>query len=235
MQVEDDIELLIKSYQEGEPVAGKIIQRFRPLLSKYMDLLRGNVNVKDRPTVVFLSLFVADERARKELLKGHSSSPFAARVAKSIGKALDRCLRDYEDAEIYNELCVALLEMAMRYKYEGRSFLAYLSSSFHFWVYRQLSKLLQDFVYYCDVDGYPSPQTPESIIDISWVNESSLPPFSSLTRFERLLLYKRFVENKGLGQIALETGYNISSISKKISQIKAKIEAELKEEVSVYR
>lgn len=145
-------------YKEGNQEAiTYIVRMFHPFITKYTRFVvngdlptskytdsRGNQRVKISPTISkFVSLFI--EKTDKEVDRKKLFSSTCLRINTLFSK--------YEYGDIYNELILALLNMANKYKItqEGDkfhkangTFHMYVSKCFHWEAYRYLTKLIND-------------------------------------------------------------------------------------------
>jgi len=155
------LQLNLVRYKDGSREATEyIIKVFHPFISKYAKFIKlgnlpyttytskgGKVITRVSPTISsFVSLFI-DKSVRK-LPKEEKKKVFSLTCVK-IKTLFDR----YDYSDIYNELVLALLNMANKYKitHEGEiyhkkngTFHMYVSKCFHWEAYRFLSKLIKD-------------------------------------------------------------------------------------------
>lgn len=216
------MEEAVKRYQNGDfGAAAEIIKAYEPLIYKYVHVLRsGAVDFSDPDVLAFISLFISDAKTRKKLL---SKRPHweAKKAAQDVASMLSRCLGRLEHDELYNELCLGLLELAKRYRDAGRTFAAYISGSFRYEVYRRVINYLRDpttfAASYDDTFGAAAAEEPEF--------EEGEHLLQRLTKLERYLLFERYINGLGVRELARRTGYAPGTISKKINGAKAKLRA----------
>lgn len=144
-------------YKEGNREATEyIIRSFHPFLTKYTRFIKngnlpyiqrknkdGRIYNKISPTISsFIRLFIT-KGSKEERKKQFSAT--CIRIRELFEK--------YEYDDIYNELVLALLNMANKYKItkegdkyhkENGTFHMYVSKCFHWEAYRFLSKLIED-------------------------------------------------------------------------------------------
>lgn len=147
-------------YKEGNQEAVTyIVRTFHPFISKYVKFIKngnlpyterkdkkGNTYNKVSPTIsMFVSLFIDK---KDKINKAEKRKVFSNTCVK-IKALFDK----YEYGDIYNELVLALLNMANKYKItqegdqyhkKNGTFHMYVSKCFHWEAYRFLIKLVQD-------------------------------------------------------------------------------------------
>lgn len=164
---EDDYRELQRNlvlYKEGNQEAiTYIIKAFHPFLTKYVRFIKdgdlpytqytnkdGRIYNKVSPTIVSFTRLFMGKTSKEEKKKQFSSTCFKIKVL----------FVKYEYEDIYNELVLALLNMANKYKItkEGDqyhkangTFHMYVSKCFHWEAYRFLSKLIEDPLVHVDM------------------------------------------------------------------------------------
>lgn len=219
------MEEVVKRYQDGDPeAAAEIIRAYEPLVYKYVHILRsGVVDFSDPDVLIFISLFISDAAVRSALL-GKKPSWEAKKVAQGVASMLSRCLTQLERDELYNELCLGLLELAKRYRDKGKTFAAYIAGAFRYEVYRRVINYLKDPTTFASPydDSFSTSLRPDDLLP-----EEDGRLLKRLTRFEKYLLFERYLEGKGIREMARQTGYAPSTISKKISSARSKLRCSL--------
>ena len=245
-----DIEELVIAYQQDPSYAQRILDKFTPLIIKYISCLKYNdYDIYDYNTIKFLALFIADQNERKRLFT-KSSTPHDREHLRRLMYVISREMYKVSKRDLEHDLYIVLLEIATKYKDVGKGFLRYISSTFHFRVYQCIQRYCGEIangafslgmlesdeavkVIYRGTE-YEN-KTSEIALDAGinsagWTSGAFAgAPFDILSPQERLLLIKRYIEKRTLKDIAETTGYSISGISKKIEGIKSKINVALKE------
>lgn len=164
---EDDYKELQRNlvlYKEGNQEAiTYIIRAFHPFLTKYVRFIKdgdlpytqrtnknGRVYNKVSPTITSFAKLFMGKASKEEKKKQFSSTCF--RIKELFEK--------YEYEDIYNELVLALLNMANKYKItkegdvyhkENGTFHMYVSKCFHWEAYRFLIKMIDDPLVHFDI------------------------------------------------------------------------------------
>ena len=142
---------LVLNYKHGDTKAAAAIEsRYKGYLLSYVKLLlNGYCGINDDAPIrnfyrfkKFIVLFIPN-------INKYANSHNCRFLAKEtiLGKIafINTLFQQYSSVELYNELLVALLNMAKKYSdYEKPSFHTYVSRCFHFEAYRQLSKFTKD-------------------------------------------------------------------------------------------
>lgn len=152
-------------YKEGNREAtAYIVRTFHPFLTKYARFIKngdlpytqrtnkdGRIYNKISPTITsFTKLFIGSSSSKEERKKQFSAT--CSKIKYLFSK--------YEYDDIYNELVLALLNMANKYKItqegdkyhkKNGTFHMYVSKCFHWEAYRFLSKLIEDPLVHVDI------------------------------------------------------------------------------------
>jgi len=224
----ETIDLLVERYQQGEQDSAlELVNQFSSLINKFVKFLKGGeVDFENSAVSKFISLVIEDADLRKKLMQ-NTLSEYEKQKIRKIVSFISFCMRTVEKEDIKQELIAIFLKMARRYKPKGRSFTTYLSSSFHYEVYRFVMRYVPNPLSYADTfEEYLSPSYSEDWGDeqeygVNWVNGSEAEhPFDTLKPVDRIILVKRFIEKKTIRQIAREMGYSETQIRKRIKKAK---------------
>lgn len=157
----EECDALVCRYRDhgDEDAAAGLIQAFEGYIMKYYNLIRwGKVYIHDRNIREFLKLYMKNDFTRRHIHQYQYMSGIQEEIyqtAESVRKLMEPYTkpvkqpnyldRQYTD-ELMNEIIVALLTMAKRYKsQDGKPrFHAYILRAFHFQLRRQLQTLVAD-------------------------------------------------------------------------------------------
>ena len=254
------VEEVVNKYQEGEQEAGlELIKMFKGYTSKYFLIFReGKINLEDKDSRKFISLFISDRQVREGLKKARQSTAIRAEAHKAAGMIKSNC-RSISDEDLEQELVEALLTLAKRYKKKGtkKNFAGYVYNAYRFQVYRQLMKTIKDplsfasslTLSYNDEQNITDINEPnlnfihkEKLIDMgdndlgtNWIHGiSSSYIFDDLTAFDRLILKLYYVDGLHDHEIATKSGYHINWIYRRrhraIKNIARRMSNDIKED-----
>lgn len=152
---DDNIDELVFQFQNGsEEAALKLLSIYggHPkkkdlslYLGKYFKMLRyGKLDLNDRDSRKFISLFLEDSTMRKEMRKSYQYKPTQQAARRKL-QNLEYSLRSMGDEDLRQELVTIFLKVAMRYKKvkENVDFNGYLYNYYRFEVANFIKKLLQ--------------------------------------------------------------------------------------------
>lgn len=179
-------------YKEGNQEAiTYIVRMFHPFITKYTRFIvngdlphskyidtKGTERCKISPTISkFISLFI--EKTDKDIDKKKLFSSTCLRINTLFSK--------YEYGDIYNELVLALLNMANKYKItregdmyhkKNGTFHMYVSKCFHWEAYRYLVKLINDPLSHFEIirlcDQFDDMDTEEEVKEVFIEDESAI-------------------------------------------------------------
>ena len=246
----DRVETLVLAFQSGHEEAGvELMLSFDNYFRKYTNIiLKSDIDFKDRESRFFISLFMQKDDYKKV------RRPF--QQSETISKALQavsfirNTYGQATEEDIKQDFYMIFFKLIKRYKPMGKSFGAYLCTSFVYELARHIRTQLKDpisrsknVLQFCDMCDDHGTQLSASggvvygdMIDLideitfseTWiVGLTCSDEFIELTQFERLILIKYYVEEKTDKKIADETGFKRNTINKKrakaINKIKAKL------------
>lgn len=249
--LKNDTELLVEEFQQSNNSEALLLQ-YQPFINKYMMLFTSStIPFKYYDIRYFLSFYLKDKEDMRSLRRGKYHSKEDISNANRITTYLKQAFEGYEDEEIYHELIIPFLECAKRYKFEGRTFNAYLYRTYKYALMRHINSLLFNRFTIQDV----SMQTPEQSIldqlsekeeepqlkieldDLLSLNHplwlagvDTKEPFKQFTREERLILVKYYMEKNTDKEIGRLVGRNRRSINRSRLRAIRKLENEVKEE-----
>lgn len=218
---------------ESQDAALELINRFSPLIKKYIRLLKGgDINFFDSEMKMFVYLFIDDKNLQKELRKKIQTSSGRKEINNKFNFIRETYGALTED-EITVDLQILLLTLARRYKQKGRSFCGYLYNSFKFEVARFIKKYINDPInisykmseYISNLNGELDENIEEAYEDnyyenqlglpnLEWINGSACSEcFEGLTNLERKLLVKYYLEDWNDRQISDAIGIGISTVN----------------------
>lgn len=248
----EEIDQLVFEYQKGNAEAGlELLRRFGYheqaqemdlFLGKYFKLLRyGTINFADKDTRKFIRQFTKNEALKKALLPFYQYAD-AKREARKIVQMVNDRLSRITDEELQQDLCVVLLEKAMRYeKVKPKvNFCGYLFNSFRYRLFETQAPLFKDMLYGYEMELFEDKADEFSEIDIDELTKPDLYfkgeqeelgfnwilgktagfPFDQLTVFDRTLLHMHEVKGMTLEQVGLQMGYHRDTIWLKRKRIK---------------
>jgi DNA-directed RNA polymerase specialized sigma24 family protein len=152
----DHIDDLVIEFQEGNNECGhEIIEALNPYLVKFARIMQeGFINLKDKDTRKFISLFIADKETRKKLARYYQSTEVRYEAYKAASLIAQACsCMTQEDVD--QELKTILLTLARRWKKTDnrRNFCGYVYNSFRYELYRSLSEITKNPLTYRSVDN----------------------------------------------------------------------------------
>jgi RNA polymerase sigma factor (sigma-70 family) len=235
------IEELVKDYQEGDMESGyELIEYFELYINKYYKILKkGLINLNDKESRSFITMFIDDLKARRALARSYQPTE-ARREAYKAASMLASMCKNIPDEDILQELRYNMLLMAKRYKNKGKSFTAYVSSSFKFYVQNTISEMTLDpIVHACelnlrfdeelclekaeDIEKEISDMYMEKAKNLKMVEEDELGPrwesgltcgeeFEDLTPNQRMIIKMKYDEGKSDLDIAEKIGLHRNTI-----------------------
>ncbi len=143
----DHIDELVIRYQEGDNSCGiLLLDAFEPYLIKFLKIIQdGLLNLNDKDSCKFISLFIADEEIRKNLTKTNQSVGIRNEAHKTASFLSQTCSCMSSD-DIKQELRVTFLTLAKRWKKGGvkTNFCGYIYNSFRYELHRNLIETIKD-------------------------------------------------------------------------------------------
>lgn len=251
----EEIDELVFDYQKGNAEAGlELLRRFGyqeqakemdMFLGKYFKLLRyGTINFADKDTRKFIRQFTQNEALKKALLPFYQYADTKKQARKIVQMVNDRLSR-ISDEELQQDLCVVLLEKAMRYeKVKPKvNFCGYLFNSYRYRLFETHAPLFKDMLYGYEMEQFEDKAGNDNEIDIdelvkpdlyfkkeqeelgfNWIlGKTTGFPFNELTVFERTLLHLHEVRGMTLEQVGQQMGYHRDTIWLKRKRIKEKV------------
>jgi RNA polymerase sigma factor (sigma-70 family) len=250
------------SYEEGEQIvldfqsglAGsseRLIDAYEGYLVNFLQLLnQGELNTKYVPMVRFLTLFVKDRETRKRILRWKYSA--SGRTELLAVKAMVRNqFKNFSRDEIWSELVIILLNLATRYrKRDDKSgFHNYMYRAYHFWVYREIMKLISDPLVwnqdklaginelgsldqevtfdeagFIEREGHMAVDLALDEINENWVGGLTCSDrFAELSTFERRVLQMYYVDDMEDAEIAAHLGCCRATVNRRRLKAKEKL------------
>lgn len=252
----EKIDQLVFDYQDGDlTAASKLIEAFDGYIEKFVRLLyEGKVNLDDRDSRRFLSLFIPDNETRKALRRKRQSGKVRD-IAHRTASFLQRSCSSSTREDIKQELICVLLKLANRYKKKKKrsNFAGYIYTSFAFELNRSIRPLVRDPLTfagnlhipyldteYVDEDGNPIDENDpyehklvsplDEDLGTNWIHGlTSNPLFSRLSALDRLILKMYYVDEFNDREISDRTGFHINTINSRRRAAKAFIEREYRD------
>lgn len=244
----DRIEKLVMDYQKqfedgctpeqkakSQESASKIIEKFDPLLGKYLNLLTGRfINFYDKDMKEFVYLFINNKNLRKVLRSKHIPTELRHTINNKFN-FIRTTYGQLNDDDIMTDLQFILLTLAKRYKQSGRTFCVYVSSVFKFELARHIKKFIKDPINlpYKNMEFLDTIKSEhnEDPIEMSYEdtyneNDLGLPnlqwmhgndcseEFECLSNMERMVLVKYYLEGWHDKMIADRVGVSVSTLNK---------------------
>lgn len=218
-----------------------LLNSFEPYFKSFtMLFFSGKMDFSNKSQRIFVSKFLKENKhiknkfsnSSKFAIENKEKSTFALMMIRRISGTLD-------SNELVNNMTVTLLTLAKRYRYVGKSFLAYLVTAFPHELYRQLKAynfgLAFDQSSYFDA-GYsiepstiPLEKDTKLLLNLDgdfelshteWLSgETASEPFKSMSRDERYVLSKYYEAkffNRACSdrEIGMQIGKNVRSINR---------------------
>jgi hypothetical protein len=249
---EEDMQLLVKQAQEGDPAAQQqLLEVFANFLTKYSSLLFcAKLNLNDYDLRRFVALFMKDPMVRRHLIGNRLNTQGWAVVQECL-RGITYMVNRYGDHEDVDQTVkMAFLQCVRVYKPRGEiPFSAYLYSYFFYVLKKQVDTLLihqlgrksyplRDHDEEWEGDGpaptgFPVPPTPGAdelmgaeTIDELWVSgDTAFGAFADLTIHERQLLKWRYVDGERASSIARRVAEHPNSVREILAQAKTKLQA----------
>jgi RNA polymerase sigma factor (sigma-70 family) len=144
----EECDRLVKAYRDDhcELAAGHLLDAFEGYLVKYYNVIRwGKVAIQDRDIREFVKLYMRNEYCRRHIHQ-YRRMPVVQQEIYNVTQSIRRLCFPYANDELMNEIYVALLTMAKRYKSpDGKPrFHSYVLQAFHYQLRRQLQTLVSD-------------------------------------------------------------------------------------------
>ena len=253
--VEELVMIYQKQFEEGatesdlvesRKAAGQIIEKFSPLIRKYITLLKsGQIDWNNMETKSFISNFVDSRDSIRALNRIRQTSKFRDHIHMKF-EFVVKTYGAIPEEEMLTDLQSLLLLKAQKYKQMGKNFCSYLYNSYKFEVSRHIKKFIknplnipyknlqyEDFMngendnvstfhednYYEESTGVPG---------LEWVNGVSCSEiFSCLSNNDRKILVKYYLEDWNDQQIATVLGMHINTVNQRRRSATKKLADEL--------
>ena len=224
----------------------KLVSQFYPLFRQYSNIITGehwavckSENKKPFASAeirLFISTFVEDPFVKKELHRYNPGSKAQTEIFHRMN-FIKETYGTLESEDIMTDLQMLFLKLARRYKPQGKSFCAYVNSSYGYEVSRHIKAFIknpicipykkieyedymrsicenkiedshfEDSYFYEMATGIPSPD---------WVQgETCSDLFADLSPTERKILVKYYIEDWNDRQIADFLGIHINTVNQK--------------------
>lgn len=220
--------------QDGNNAGYELVQKFNPLIKKYITLLKsGQINFNDPEMKAFVNSFINDPSLKRALSRHKQKAVYRNDIYRRFNFILETYGKLPEE-DITIDLQMLILTMAKRYQPQGRNFCAYVYNSYRFEVSRHIKKYFKDPInvpykhyeyddymeqedvynefdealeskYYEDAMGLP---------DITWISGlTATEMFEDLTPVERKMLVKYYLEDWNDRQISQEFSIHINTVN----------------------
>lgn len=239
-----DTESLVKDYQEGHD-GEELLSKFNNFLNKYHQLLyHGVIDFNNYDIRSFLSCYLKDKEERSSLLKGKYHSTQDVTNGYKISKYLQQAFKNYSAAEVFHELVIPFLECAKRYKDMNKGFASYLYNSYRYELVRHINSILFqrfneiyplnhdvnfEIILEEDMDRLQIDMDDDLVLNHpEWLSgKTAEPPFQQLTRQDRLILIKYYMED----YTDKEIGRLVGRHRKSINRTRLRVVEQLKKEI----
>lgn len=223
-----------ENYKSKE-AADILLNKFSPLFKSYITLIKYNqIDWQSKDQKMFISQFINDRNVKNALLRKKTSSEYKKKIYHAFNFVVTTYGSSNEE-DILSDLYVCFLTLMKRYKQTGRNFCAYVANSYHFEVARYIKKQIENPLSinyknhkYEDVvngnedvniniiheDNYYESLT--GLPDFTWINgDTCSESFSTLTKLQRKILIKYYLEDFNDRQIGELSNNNIGTINNK--------------------
>ena len=265
LQEWNEIEELVLTYQkqftdknfseESKQAAEKLLQKFEPVLIKYLHTIRtGQINFDDAEIKKFVSQFIDDITLRFALKRQKQTAKVRHPILQKFN-FIKKIYGTLPKEDILTDLQMCLLVIAKRYKQVGKNFCAYLHNVFCFEVARLIKKYTQniDNIYYKrqHYNDYMQTITDKAveenfedkiyednlgIPDLSWLaGKTCSEIFSTMDTLERKILVKYYLEDCNDKAISASLGLPVNQVSQKRKSALAKLTAKLGVDISTIK
>jgi len=221
--------------QQAQAAGTKLLYLFKPLFKKYAALITtGKINFEDKEIKRFVSSFIGDCDLKLALKRQHATSKYCHPINQKfafVTETYGKC----DPNDIMSDLQMLFLVLVKRYKQMGKNFCAYLYNSYGYEVSRHIKKYTKNPVNipYRNVEYEDFMQTyseramedcfedkiyenSQGIPDSTWMSgESCSDLFRSLSKEERKLIIKYYMEDYNDRQIAEEFSMHINTVNQK--------------------
>ncbi len=235
----EHIDNLVKLYQGGnKDAAEELIVGFEPYLNKYIGLLKYDaVDIRNRDTRSFLSLFVNDKAIRISLARSKFPKQ-AYKAVHDVAAMLNKTCEGIDEEDLRQELIVVLLTLAKRFKKQGKkkNFCGYVYNTFRYEIARRIMDITRDPLVFrihsnirfddeiyeteeedttSSIPGMPVVEDDDDLGN-NWVlGHTCSEEFLDLTRLERLVLKMSLVDGIEDTIIAQKLGMHRHTIKNK--------------------
>lgn len=235
----EHIESLVEDYKAGNSDSGlELINAFDPYFKKYIKLLKhAGIDLKDKDSRRFISLFISDAEARYGLVRRFQPKE-ARESAQKAAIMLKKLCEPYTEEDLKQDFCVILLNLCRRYvkKSKKKNFCGYLYNVFRYELHRRLAETTRDPLTYSasntvsfndtehltpDVDLYDDGDridwTPvlkvEEDLGNNWVRGLTCDKmFLDLTTLQRLIIKEAYMNGYSDYKIANDLGMHRNTI-----------------------
>lgn len=234
-QFDESLNLAYDEIEESKMAGWHIIQKFEPLVKKYVALIKtAQINFEDSETKRFVMGFIGDPSLKMALKREKQSAKFRHPILLKFN-FVKETYGAISEKEIITDLQMLLLVLARRYKQVGKNFCAYVYNVYCYEVSRHIKKFIKDpsNIHYRNLPYEDFMHTYESyteeyvfenkiyennmgIPDLTWINGTSCSDiFQELEPLERKLLIKYYLEDYNDKQIAKEFSMHINTVNQK--------------------
>jgi len=235
----DLVDELVQKYQDGDrDAAEELIRQLAPYMIKFFKILRlGIIDLSDRDSRRFISLFIEKPDIRAKLKKAFQSSD-ARNEAYQAALMVQSMCSEIPSEDIIQELIVVLLTLAKRFTKHRKkvNFCGYLYNSYRFELGRRIKSITADplahrsdfNVSYNDGEYLNKEDLIEDNARVfineplmiledelgnSWVRGLTCgEEFSRLTQLQRIILKMHYIDGEGDTAIAERLGLHRNTV-----------------------
>src|SRR5699024_2466636 len=216
----------------------QLLLKYEPFINKYLYLFHAkNIDFNNYDIRFFLSCYIKDKSSRSRLRKKSYRKKSDIALAHKVLNYLCQAFKDHNKQELYHELIIPFLSCLKRYEERDVGFQKYIYVSYKYELIRHINKLLfQNFkTIPADLETVEVKTENENdfmFLDAEfelnhpdWLRgKTCMPIFKNLTREDRLILIKYYLESysdKKIGQLIGKSRKTINRTRHKaISKIK---------------
>ena len=221
--------------ENGKTAAGLILEKFSPLIKKYISLLcSGQIDWNDKEMKLFVCNFIDNYELQKALQRKKQKADYRSQIYLSFN-FIKETYGALGHVELSLELQTLVLVMARRYQQVGRNFCSYIYNCFKFEVARHIKRFLKNPInisyknlpYEDYINGETDYNIEDSYEDNYYENTIGIPntawmqgencseAFSNLTPLDRKILVKYYLEEWKDKQIADHFGMHINTVNQR--------------------
>lgn len=224
-----------------------LLEQYKPFTQNFVNLFEyGNINLTSFSVRIFVSKFIGGTSKEKNKYAGSEKYGLRHNDKSTYAISMLRKIRNHISLEdLQNDINVTLLILAKRYTDVGKSFVSYLVKAFPHELYRQL-KHHHLHVALGSMINYYDPNNEDEALVVSdleseyqlkldmdedlilnhpeWLDgRTAEEPFKSMSKDERFVLAKYYLEKNRDRIIGRQVGRNQKSINRIRNKIKNKL------------